>query len=89
MIKLDLDQKKIRINKEILMKVHMVFLRADKKILILSNRAIFRLKLTQGKGLKIWTQKQMLQILLIALAQVKAGNTSENSLNEICQIIQF
>ena len=29
----------------------------------------------------------MLQILPIALAQVKAGNTSENLLNQICQII--
>ena len=29
----------------------------------------------------------MLQRLLIALAQVKAGNTSENLLNEIRQII--
>ena len=28
----------------------------------------------------------MLQILLIALAQGKAGNTSENSLNEIIRI---
>ena len=26
---------------------------------------------------------------LIALAQVKAGKTSENVLNEICQIIYF
>ena len=40
-----------------------------------------------GKGLKISTFKQMLQRLPIALAQVKAGNTSENLLNEICQII--
>ena len=31
-----------------------------------------------GKGLKILTRKQMLQRLLIALAQVEAGNTSEN-----------
>ena len=31
----------------------------------------------------------MLQTLQIALAQVKAGNTSENSLNEIRQIIYF
>ena len=38
-------------------------------------------------GLKILTCKQMLQRLPIALAQVKAGNTSENSLNEIRQII--
>ena len=33
------------------------------------------------------TPKQMLQRLPIALAQVKAGNTSENLLNEIRQII--
>ena len=32
----------------------------------------------------ILTRKQMFQRLLIALAQVKAGNTSENLLNEIC-----
>ena len=35
----------------------------------------------------ILTRKQMFQRLLIALAQVKAGNTSENLLNEIRQII--
>ena len=40
-----------------------------------------------GEGLKILTPKQMLQRLPIALAQVKAGNTSENILNEIKQII--
>ena len=33
---------------------------------------------TQGTGLKILTPKQMLQRLLIALAQVEAGNNSEN-----------
>ena len=38
-------------------------------------------------GLKILTPKQMLQRLPIALAQVKAGDTSENLLNEIRQII--
>ena len=36
---------------------------------------------TEGKGLKILTSKQMLQRLSIALAQVKAGNNSENLLN--------
>ena len=40
-----------------------------------------------GEGLKILTPKQMLPILPIALAPVKAGNTSENLLNEIRQII--
>ena len=47
---------------------------------------IFPIKETQGKWhhsdlpkwLKILTPKQMLQRLLIALAQVDAGNTSEN-----------
>ena len=32
-------------------------------------------KQQEGKGIKIWTPKQMLQRLPIALAQVKAGNT--------------
>ena len=42
---------------------------------------------TKGTGLKILTPKQMLQRLPIALALVKAGNNSENFLNEIRQII--
>ena len=42
---------------------------------------------TQGTGLKILTPKQMLQRLLIALAQVEAGNNSENLWNEIRQIV--
>ena len=41
----------------------------------------------KGRGLKILTPKQMLQRLPIALAQVKAGNNSENLLNESRQII--
>ena len=40
-----------------------------------------------GEGLKILTPKQMLQRLPIALAQVRAGNTSENLPNEIRQIL--
>ena len=39
-----------------------------------------------GKGFKIWSPKQMMQRLPIALAEVKAGDTSENLLNEIRQI---
>ena len=39
------------------------------------------------QDLKILTPKQMLQRLLIALAQVKAGNNSEGLLNKIRQII--
>ena len=44
-------------------------------------------KATQGARLKILTPKQMLQRLPISLAQVKAGNNSENFLNEIRQIV--
>ena len=59
------------------------------------RNGIFPIKSTQGKGrpsdlamrLKILTPKQMLQRLPIALTQVKAGNTFENLLNDIRQII--
>ena len=46
-------------------------------------------KAKHGKGLEILTPKQMLQRLPIALAEVKAVNTSENLLNEIRQIIYY
>ena len=48
---------------------------------------LFPLKSGKGTGLKIWTSKQMLQRLPIALAQVKADNNSERLLNEIRQIV--
>ena len=40
-------------------------------------------KSINGEGPKILTPKQMFQRLSIALAQGKAGNTSEKLLNEI------
>ena len=40
-------------------------------------------KAKYGKGLKIWTPKQMIQRLPTALAHIKAGNTSENLLNKL------
>ena len=40
-----------------------------------------------GKRLKILTPKQMFQRLTIALAKVKAGDNSENLLNEIRQSV--
>ena len=43
-------------------------------------------KQQKDKGIKILTSKQMLQRFLPALEEVKAGNTSENLLNEIRQI---
>ena len=48
---------------------------------------LFSLKSTRGTGLKVLTPKQMLQRLPIALAQAKAGNSSESLLNEIRQIV--
>ena len=52
----------------------------------------FKNKIFKGSGLlnsklKILTPKQMLQRLPTALAQVKAGNNSQNLLNEVRQII--
>ena len=46
-------------------------------------------KATKGTWLIILTPKQMLQRLLIALAQVRAGNNSESLLNEIKQIVYY
>ena len=44
-------------------------------------------KAAKGAVLKILIPKQMLQKLSIALAQVKAGNNSESSLNKIRRIV--
>ena len=44
-------------------------------------------KISDHSNLKILSPKQMLQRLPIILAQVKTGNTPENLLNEIRQII--
>ena len=41
------------------------------------------------KHIKILTPRQMLERLPIALLQIKAGNTSENLLNEIRHIIYY
>ena len=56
----------------------------DDHTTIVSNT---KYKAKLGEGLKILTAKQMIQRLPIVLAQVKAGNTSENLLNEVRQII--
>ena len=59
----------------------------DDYSLMMSEAKIKAKQKTKGTGLKILTPNQMLQRLSIALAQVKAGNNSENLLNEIRQII--
>ena len=68
----------------------------DEKIKMIKNpnkiigivEKILDLNKEKRRGLKILTPMQMLQILPVALAEVKAGNESENLLNEIYQIIQ-
>ena len=44
-------------------------------------------KQTSGKRIETLTNKQMAERLSPAFAQVKAGNTSENLLNTVGQII--
>ena len=48
-----------------------------------------RLSKQKGTGLKILTPNQMLKRLPMALEQIKAGNNSENLLNEIKQIVYY
>ena len=62
-------------------------LNAFKSKIFLTKSAGTCLFNTDNSKLKILTPKQMLQRLPIALAQVKAGNNSQNLLNEIRQII--
>ena len=68
----------------------------DEKIKLIKNpnkiigivEKILDLNQEKRRGIKILTPMQMLQTLPVALAKVKAGNESENLLNEIYQIIQ-
>ena len=52
-----------------------------------SLKSLYRGRELVINGLKILTLKKILQRLPIALAQVKAGNNSENLLNEMRQIV--
>ena len=52
-------------------------MKIQKKIANIVEKILDFNKRQKGKGIKILTPKQMLQRLPIALAQVKAGNTSE------------
>ena len=83
MINLDQHPKKIRDTYESAYAVY------EGQVLTLNafRKRIFAIKATESKGLKILTPEQILQRLPMALTQVKAGDTSENVLNEIRQII--
>ena len=83
---LDQEQKKVRIERDTYESAYALY-EGRELTLNAFKRGIFPMKETHDEGLKILTPKQMLQRLLIALAQVKAGNTSKNLLNEIRQMI--
>ena len=51
------------------------------------ERAIFEYEELSGSGLKILTNKQMLNCLPISLAQIQAGNNSSKLKNEARQIL--
>ena len=52
---------------------------------LLLSKAKYKAK--YGRGPRSLTPRQMFQRLPIALAQLKAGNTSENLINEIRQVL--
>ena len=81
------EQKEvIRILKNftILMKQLLIFLETMLKCYRMQITMLNKMRLREKDLL---TPKQMIQRLSIALAKLKAGNNSENSLNEIRQII--
>ena len=59
----------------------------EKKNPSMSARVARIANVSDDSNLKISSSKQMLQILPIELAQVKAGNKSENLLNAMTQIL--
>ena len=60
---------------------------ASESLIEVLSEELRRRSSTQGREIKILPPKQMLQIFLILLAHVKAGNTSEILLNKIWQTI--
>ena len=64
-----------------------VFKKVENLLSMLLRVDYFHQYQQQEHDLKILTPKQMLQRLLIVLAQVNAGNNSESLLNEIRQIV--
>ena len=92
-----LNPEKKREKKDILKNAY-AFFEGRERVLDPFESKIFPIKVTgicfpdkvsDHSNLKILTPKQTYQRLPIALAQVKAGNTSENLLNEIRQNIYF
>ena len=86
------NDMKIQEKNIVLKNLHKLFERREKlldgfdmRIFLIKSKGSGLLNTNQSK-LKILTSNQMLQRLPIALAQIHAGNNSENLLNEISQI---
>ena len=86
MINLDQEKKKIKKKKFFFGSVNALYEGRKLTANVFRSR-IFSVNTTQGRGLKILTLKQMHQRVPIALAHVKAGNTCEELLTEIRQVI--
>ena len=86
-IKKGSTKKKSREHKNAIHNIEMLYKARKKVIKLYDDYSLMvseaKNKAIQGTGLKILTPKQMLQRLPIGLAQVKAGNNSENLLNKI------
>ena len=86
MINLDQEKKKIKKKKFFFGSVNALY--EGRKLTANAFRSrIFSVNTTQGRRLKILTLKQMHQRIPTALPHVKAGNTCEELLNEIRQVI--
>ena len=86
MINLDQDQKNARIKKGNTCESACALYEGWELTFNAFESRIFSIKFHTSKGIKILNPRQVIQILRVALAQVKAGNTSEN-LNEIHEIV--
>ena len=80
------SRKKKRRKRNISESVKALYEGQEKKILILLKMKYFQENQHNEENWKKLTSEQMLQRLPIALAQVKAGNTSKKLLNEIKKI---
>ena len=63
--------------------------RMSERVVKVSGTKVSNRKVSDHSNLKVLSPKQVCQKLPIALAQIKAGNTSENFLDEIRKIICF
>ena len=82
-IKKGIKKHRSKEQKHTLHNIEMLYKARNEAIKFYDDYSFMMSEATKGTGLKILTPKQILQILPIALAQVKPGNNSESLLNEM------